>query len=59
MKNIGLTRCISAKAESFTTDRGIQLRRRISPMLCGCLRLAAKHRIVVEQYPVLEPRTLM
>ena len=22
MKNIGLTRCISAKAESFTTDRG-------------------------------------
>ena len=55
MKNIGLTRCISAKAENFTTDRGIQLRRRISPMLRGCLRLAAKHRIVVEQYPVLNP----
>ena len=30
MKNIGLTRCISAKAENFTTDRGIQLRRRIA-----------------------------
>lgn len=59
MKNIGLMRCISAKAENFTTDRGIQLRRRISPMLRGCLRLAAKHRIVVEQSPVLEPRTLM
>lgn len=55
MKNIGLTRCISAKAENFTTDRGIELRRRISPMLRGCLRLAAKHRIVVEQYPVLAP----
>ena len=38
MKNIGLTRCISAKAENFTTDRGIQLRRRISPMLRGCPR---------------------
>ena len=23
MKNIGLTRCISAKAENFTTGRGI------------------------------------
>lgn len=59
MKNIRLTHCISAKAENFTTDRGIELRRRISPMLRGCLRLAAKHRIVVEQYPVPEPRTLM
>ena len=55
MKNIGLTRCISAKAENFTTDRGIKLRSRISPMLRICLRLAAKHRIVVEQCPVLAP----
>ena len=54
MRNIGLMRCTTASAESFTTEAGIKLRRTASPILCKVLRLAVKRKIVVEQYPVLK-----
>lgn len=54
MRNIGLMRCTTASAESFTTEAGIKLRRTASPILRKVLRLAVKRKIVVEQYPVLK-----
>ena len=54
MKNIGLMRCTTANAEHFTTEVGIKLRRIASPVLRRALRLAAKRKIVVEQYPTLK-----
>lgn len=55
MKNIGLMRCTVSDAAGFTTETGIRLRRAVNPLLRRVLHLAVKRRIVVEQYPALEP----
>lgn len=53
MKNIGLIELKNKDAGHFTTDTGIKLRRLFNPLLRSILKLAAKHKIIVENYPKL------
>lgn len=53
MKNIGLIRLKDKNIDTFTTDMGIKLRRFLNPLLRRILRFAAKHKIIVENYPKL------
>lgn len=51
MKNIGLTELKDKSIDTFTTNMGIKLRRHLNPLLRRILKLLAKHKIIVENYP--------
>lgn len=53
MKNIGLIGLKDKDTGHFTTDTGIKFRRLFNPLLRRILKLAAKHKIIVENYPKL------
>lgn len=50
MKNIGLTRIKVSNAETFTTDVGIKLRKKIAKPLNFVLKKATRGEIIVEHY---------
>ncbi len=54
MKNIGLEKVKTATAMSFTTDFGINIRKKINKPLRMVLRTATKREIIVECYGNLE-----
>lgn len=55
IKNIGLQHLKTASIENFTSDFGIRIRRLINPLLRRVLKVCAKRKIIVEEYPTLPP----
>lgn len=48
-----LTDFLVSDVNNFTTDRGIIIRRKISPFLKQLLRIATPEKIIVDNYPIL------
>lgn len=57
MKNYGLINLLNADVENFTTIKGIERRKRIAKLLKKILVIATPEKIIVENYPELEPDT--
>ena len=55
MKNYGLVNLLHSDVENFTTINGIKRRRKISKLLKKLLIIATPEKIIVENYPKLEP----
>lgn len=54
MINTGLDRFENADINSFTSDIGMYLRRKVNPVWRKILRLCTAREVYVEQYPKLE-----
>lgn len=57
VKNYGLINLLDANAENFTTIKGIERRKKIAKLLKKVLIMATQEKIIVENYPELEPDT--
>lgn len=55
IKNIGLQHLKKATIENFASDFGIRIRRLVNPLLRRVLKVCAKRKIIVEEYPTLSP----
>lgn len=55
MKNYNLVDLLEAGIDDFTTDKGIQRRRKFAPVLRKVLKAATSEKIVVDRYPKLDP----
>lgn len=54
MKNYGIIRFKDATIENFTSDIGMEIRKKINPALRKVLKLVTKGELIVERYPKLE-----
>lgn len=54
-KNYKLVDLLSADVETFTTDKGIERRRKISKALKSVLKIATPEKIIIDRYPDLNP----
>lgn len=54
-KNYKLVDLLDADVESFTTDKGIVRRRKISKILKKVLKIATPEKIIIDRYPELNP----
>jgi len=54
MKNYGIMGFKNKNVENFTSDIGMNIRKKINPLLRPILKLAAKEQIIVDNYPKLE-----
>lgn len=57
MKNYGLIQLLDSNVDNFTTINGIERRKKIAKLLKKALILATPEKIIVENYPNLEPDT--
>lgn len=57
MKNYGIMGFKNKNVENFTSDIGMNIRKKINPLLRPILKLAAKEQIIVDNYPKLEDNT--
>jgi len=57
MKNYGIMGFKDKNVENFTSDIGMEIRKKINPLLRPILKLAAKEKIIVDNYPKLEDNT--
>ncbi len=54
MKNIGLVNLLDADVENFTSDKGIERRKKIAKALKKVLKIATPEDIIIDRYPNLE-----
>lgn len=54
-KNYKLVDLLDADINSFTSDRGIKIRRKIAPALKKVLKIATPEKIIIDKYPELNP----
>lgn len=54
MKNYGIMGFQNATIENFTSDIGMEIRKKINPMLRRLLKIATKGELIVDNYPKLE-----
>lgn len=57
MKNYGLIKLLNSDVDNFTTVGGIKMRRKIAKLLKKLLIMATPEKIVVGNYPKLQPNT--
>lgn len=53
MKNYGIMKFQYANVDNFTSDFGMNFRKKINPLLRKVLKLATKGELIVDNYPVL------
>lgn len=54
LKNYGILKFNSVGVDDFTSDKGLELRKKINPILRRLLKLAVKGELIVDRYPKLE-----
>lgn len=57
MKNYGILKFSKVGVDDFTSDIGLDLRKKINPVLRRLLKLAVKGELIVDRYPNLEKDT--
>lgn len=54
-KNYKLVKLLDADVDTFTSDKGIERRKKIAPILKKILKIATPEQIVIDNYPKLNP----
>lgn len=54
MKNYGILKYNNVGVDNFTSDIGLELRKKINPILRRLLKLAVKGELIIDRYPKLE-----
>jgi len=54
-KNYKIVDLLDADVETFTTDKGIERRKKIAPVLKKVLKIATPEKIIIDRYPDLNP----
>ena len=54
MKNYGILKYNNVGVDDFTSNIGLELRKKINPLLRRLLKLAVKGELIVDRYPKLE-----
>lgn len=54
MKNYGIIKFKNASVDSFTSDLGMEIRKKINMPLRKILKMAVKGDLIIDNYPVLE-----
>lgn len=57
MKNYGIMKFQNSTVDNFTSDIGMQIRKKINPVLRKLLKVATKGELIIVNYPKLEENT--